>query len=513
MKAVGGLTLKVLKFYPIISSSRSVQFFAPVAYFAVKKILEILNMTEQIYDLIIIGGGPGGYVAAIRASQLGLKTVVVEERATLGGVCLNEGCIPSKALLDSSEHFALARDKFAGHGILIEPPRLDLPRMLARKDEVVKKNTDGIAFLFRKNKIDLVTGRGRLAGRSGEMQTVSVATPAGEQLLTGKRVLLATGSTAIELPILPFDGELVVSAREALSFPAVPEHLVVIGAGYIGLELGSVWRRLGAQVTVVEALARPLPSMDGQAADTLVRSLKKQGMKFLMETRLAGGRRENDRMVLTVDGPAGSSELTADRVLVAVGRRPLLDGLGLEEAGVKLDEGGRIAVDADYLTTAPGIHAIGDLVPGPMLAHKAMEEGVVFAERLVGEASMVEYDYLPGVCYTWPEAASVGKTEEQLKGAGVAYCAGKFSFLANGRARCMDETDGFVKVLADTTTGRILGVHIVGPRASEMIAEAVTAMTFGGTAEDMAMTFHAHPTLSEALKEAALDAGGKAIHA
>jgi len=470
-------------------------------------------MSAEQYDLIIIGGGPGGYVAAIRASQLGLKVVVVEERATLGGVCLNEGCIPSKALLDSSEHFALARDKFAGHGIVIEPPRLDLGRMLARKDEVVKKNTDGIAYLFKKNKIDLVTGRGRLAGKNGELHTVSVATSAGEQLLTGKRVLLATGSRAVELPFLPFDGELVVSAREALAFETVPEQLVVIGAGYIGLELGSVWRRLGAQVTVVETLARPLPAMDGQAADGLVRALKKQGLKFLLETRVTAATRSEGRLRLAMEGPAGSSEIVCDRLLVAVGRQPLLDGLGLEAAGVTLDAGSRIRVDADYMTTAPGIYAIGDLVPGPMLAHKAMEEGVVFAERLRGEASMVEYDYLPGICYTWPEAASVGRTEEQLKDAGVAYAAGRSSFLANGRARCMDETDGFVKVLADSASGRILGVHIVGPRASELIAEAVTAMTFGGTAEDMALTFHAHPTLSEAMKEAALDVNGKALHA
>jgi dihydrolipoamide dehydrogenase len=293
----------------------------------------------------------------------------------------------------------------------------------------------------------------------------------------------------------------------------VPEQLVVIGAGFIGLELGSVWRRLGAQVTVVETLARPLPTMDGQAADGLVRALKKQGMKFLLETKLTAAERQGDRMRLSLEGPGGSSELLCDRLLVAVGRRPLLDGLGLEEAGVALDECGRIRVDGDYQTTTPGIHAIGDLVPGPMLAHKASEEGVVFAERLQGIASAVEYDYLPGVCYTWPEAASVGQTEEQLKGAGIAYVAGRFNFLANGRARCMDETDGFVKVLAEKASGRILGVHIVGPRASDLIAEAVTAMSFGGTAEDIGMIFHAHPTLSEALKEAALDAGGKAIHA
>jgi dihydrolipoamide dehydrogenase len=470
-------------------------------------------MTAEIYDLIIIGGGPGGYVAAIRASQLGLKVVVVEERATLGGVCTNEGCIPSKALLDSSEYFALARDRFANHGIIIDPPRLDLARMLARKDEVVKKNTDGIAFLFKKNGITQVTGRGRLAGTEGGLQQVGVATAAGEQLLSGKRVLLATGSKAVELPFLPFDGERVVSAREALSFAAVPEHLVVIGAGYIGLELGSVWRRLGAEVTVVEMLARPLPTMDGQAAEALLRVLKKQGIRFLLETGVKSGAVQDGRVRLEVAGAAGDQQLVCDRVLVAVGRRPLTDGLGLEAAGVALDKSGRLVVDENFRTTADGIHAVGDLIPGPMLAHKASEEGVVFAERLHGELSRVEYEYLPGVCYTWPEAATVGRTEEEVQQAGVAYAVGRFNFLANGRARCMDETDGFVKILADKGTGRILGVHIVGPRASDLIAEAVTAMTFGGTAEDLAMTFHAHPTLAEAVKEAALAVNSRAIHA
>jgi len=492
-------------------------------------------MSAEIYDLIIIGGGPGGYVAAIRASQLGMKVVVVEERETLGGVCTNEGCIPSKALLDSSEYFAHARDKFGSHGIVIEPPRLDLGRMLARKDEVVKKNTDGIAFLFKKNGIALVTGRGRLAGKAGELQTVAVEEARGSGLgargklepgtdpqgvedqeetvmLSGRKVLLATGSRAVELPFLPFDGETVVSAREALSFTTVPEHLVVIGAGYIGLELGSVWRRLGAEVTVVETLAKPLPSMDGQAADTLVRSLKKQGIKFLLETKVTGGVLSNGRMELTVVGSGGEQQLVCDRVLVAVGRRPLTDGLGAEAAGVALDGTGRVSVDENYRTTAVGIYAIGDLIPGPMLAHKASEEGVVFAERLQGELSRVEYEYLPGICYTWPEAAVVGRTEEELQQAGLIYAAGRFNFLANGRARCMDETDGFVKILADKGNGRILGVHIVGPRASDLIAEAVTAMTFGGTAEDLAMTFHAHPTLAEAVKEAALAVNNRAIH-
>lgn len=474
-------------------------------------------MSEQIYDLIIIGSGPGGYVAAIRATQLGMKVAVVEERATLGGVCTNEGCIPSKALLDSSEYFALARDKFALHGIVIDPPLLDLARMLARKDDVVKKNTDGIAFLFKKNNITLVSGRGRLAGKSGELQQVTVDNKergaGNEEKLTGKRVLLATGSKAVELPFLPFDGETVVSAREALSFAAVPEHLVVIGAGYIGLELGSVWRRLGAQVTVIEMLAKPLPTMDGQAADALLRSLKKQGMKFLLETGVKSGVVQDGKVQLTVAGVSGEEQLVCDRVLVAVGRTPLTGDLGLSEAGVALDSTGRIQVDENFRTTVAGIYAIGDLIPGPMLAHKASEEGIVFAERLQGELSRVEYEYLPGVCYTWPEAAAVGKTEEELQQAGADYKSGRFNFMANGRARCMDETDGFVKILADKGNDRILGVHIVGPRASDLIAEAVTAMTFGGTAEDLAMTFHAHPTLAEALKEAALAVNNKAIHA
>lgn len=470
-------------------------------------------MPEETFDLIVIGAGPGGYVAAIRASQLGMKVALVEERATLGGVCTNEGCIPSKALLDSSEHFAMARDKFALHGIVIDPPRLDLARMISRKEEVVKKNTDGIAFLCKKNGIAVISGRGRLAGRTGDLHQVRITGSSGEQQLTGRRVLLATGSRAVELPFLPFDGETVVSARETLSFATVPEHLVVIGAGYIGLELGSVWRRLGAQVTVIETLARPLPSMDSQAADGLLRALKKQGLKFLLETSVQSAVIANGRVTLTVNGLSGEEQIVCDRVLVAAGRKPLTEGLGLAEAGVGLDDHGRIIVDENYQTSVAGIHAVGDLIPGPMLAHKASEEGVVFAERLHGEQSQVEYEYLPGVCYTWPEAASVGKTEEMLKSSGIDYNTGRFNFLANGRARCMDETDGFVKILADKANNRILGVHIVGPRASDLIAEAVTAMTFNATAEDLAMTFHAHPTLSEAIKEAALAVSNRTIHA
>ncbi len=476
-------------------------------------------MSEKTYDLIIIGGGPGGYVAAIRGAQFGMSIAVVEKRDTLGGVCLNEGCIPSKALLDSSEMFALARDKFAGHGILIDPPRLDLALMMARKDDVVKKNTDGIAYLFKKNGIALVQGSGRISGKEGEFHTVEVTETAdGDQgagvskIIKGKRILLATGSSAVELPGLAFDGDKIVSAREALSFAAVPEHLLVVGAGYIGLELGSVWLRLGAKVTVVEMLEKPLPTMDGQAADTLVRSLKKQGMKFLFGTRVNSAVSGGTELKVSTSGASGEQEITCDRILVAVGRRPLIEGLGLEEAAVAVDGSGRISVDENYQTSIAGIYAIGDLIHGPMLAHKASEEGVVFVERLHGEGSKTEYEYLPGVCYTWPEAASVGKTEEQLKSEGAEYSAGRFNFLANGRARCMDETDGFVKILAEQRTGRVLGIHIVGPRASDLIAEAVIAMTFGATAEDIAMTFHAHPTLAEAVKEAALDVMKRAIH-
>ena len=482
-------------------------------------------MSEQ-FDLIVIGAGPGGYVAAIRASQLGMKVAVVEKRATLGGVCLNEGCIPSKALLDSSEHFALARDKFALHGIEIDPPRLNLAAMLARKDDVVKKLTDGVAYLFKKHKITLFTGKASLKGPDAEgMQQVAVeqifqlSFPNGDQqpveapqLLRAAKVLLATGSEPIPLPTIPFDGELVVSAREALSFEQVPDHLVVAGGGYIGLELGSVWRRLGARVTVMEALPGIVPSSDRQVADYLQRTLKKQGIEFRLNTRVTGLRRLGNKAMIQYSSGGESSEVDCDRLLVAIGRRPLIAGLGVEDVGIQVDQSGRISVDDEYQTTCPGIYAIGDLIPGPMLAHRASEEGVVCAERMHGKAAAVNYDCLPGVVYTWPEGASVGKTEDQLKEAAVPYKAGKFNFMGNGRARAMDETEGFVKVLAHAETDRLLGVHIVGPRASDMIAEAVTAMSLAGTARDLGAQFHAHPTLSEALKEAALDIHKEAIH-
>jgi dihydrolipoamide dehydrogenase len=475
----------------------------------------IHRMSDEIYDLIIIGAGPGGYVAAIRAAQLGMRVAVVEKSATLGGVCLNEGCIPSKALLDSSELYAMARDKFAGHGIDIDAPRLDLARMMARKDDVVKKLTDGVAFLFKKNKVALFTGAARLAGKDGDCHRVEVQGTEKEdnRMLSAAKVLLATGSVAVELPFLPFDGDTVVNAREALSFKDVPEHLLVVGAGFIGLELGSVWRRLGARVTVVETLPKMLPNTDGQVSDALMRTLKKQGIKFLMETRVTGVSVADGKAMVRVASMEEGGEIACDKVLVAVGRRPLTAGLGLDEAGVQLDPQGRVIVTENYESSVPGIHAIGDLIAGPMLAHRAMEEGAVCVERFAGQASVVEYGFLPGICYTWPEVASVGKSEEELKVENIPYAAGRFNFMGNGRARCMDETEGFVKVLAHKETGRVLGIHIIGPRASDMIAEAVTVMTYNGSAEDIAMTFHAHPTLSEAMKEAALDVEKRAIHA
>lgn len=474
-------------------------------------------MPDDIFDLIVIGAGPGGYTAAIRAAQLGMSVAVVERRNALGGVCLNEGCIPSKALLDSSELFAMAKDGFARHGIVIDGPKLDLAAMMARKDESVKKLTDGISFLLRKNKIRLFQGDGRPAGaRRDGLQVVAVSTPeapAIPQLINARRVLLAAGGRPVELPSLPFDGVTVVSSREALSFRSVPERLVVVGGGSIGLELGSVWNRLGASVTVVEALPALFPNGDRQVYDALMKSLSKQGIRFLLQAAVTGGKVSGGKAVVRVTAGGDEEELECDKVLVAVGRVPDSSGLGLHEAGVGLDERGRVAVNDDYQTSAPGIFAIGDLIHGPMLAHKAMEEGVVFAERLTGQASLVEYEFIPSVTYTYPEAASVGRTEEQLRESGIRYSVGRFPFSANGRARCLGDTDGFVKILAHGETGKVLGIHVIGPRASELIAEAVTVMTYGGGIEDIAMTFHAHPTLSEAVKEAALDAAKRAIHA
>jgi len=487
-------------------------------------------MSEQIYDLIIIGAGPGGYVAAIRASQLGMKVALVEKRVTSGGVCLNEGCIPSKALLDSSELFAQARDKFALHGIVVDPPRLDLDAMMLRKEDVVRKLTDGIAYLLKKNEIERFHGTAVLKGvnAAGQHQVeVALAAPLaaaeGQQtlleeasqtvvVLTAPKVLLATGSEASALPGIPFDGHVVVTAREALSFDQVPEHLIVAGGGAIGLELGSVWRRLGARVTVMEMLPQILPNMDRHAADVLYRSLRKQGIQFKLGTRITGVRRIGSKAIVLFNSGAGSEEIDCDKVLVAVGRRPLTSDLGLEVVGLSLDESGRIVVDDSYQSSVPGIYAVGDLIAGPMLAHKASEEGVACIERIAGMATKVEYEFIPGVVYTWPETAGVGSTEEQLKIAGIPYRSGRFNFAALGRARCMDETEGFVKVLAHQESDRVLGVHIVGPRASDLISEAATVMSFGGTARDIALICHAHPTLPEAIREAALDVHKESIH-
>lgn len=458
----------------------------------------------QQFDVIIIGAGPGGYVGAIRAAQLGLKVACVEKMPTLGGACLNVGCIPSKALLDSSEWFSQAQHKFAGHGVVCDGVRLDLPAMMNRKDNVVKGLTQGIVGLFKKNQVAHLHGHARFR----DAKTLEITAEDGsQQLAQANALVIATGSEPIALPSLPFDGERIVSSTEALCFSEVPQHLVVVGGGAIGLELGSVWLRLGAKVTVVELLPRLIPgAADAQIASTLQRSLRKQGFNFMLGSKVMEGFVQNGEVALKVeDGKGQRNEVKADRVLVAVGRKAYAVGLGAQEIGVAFDERGRIVVDQHFQTNVPGVYAIGDVITGPMLAHKAEEEGVALAEMLAGKAGHVNYEVIPGIVYTWPEVATVGLSEEEAKASEIPYKAGTFYFLANGRARCMDETDGMVKVIADAKTDRILGVHIVGPRASDVIAEAVMAMEFGASAEDMARTMHGHPTLPEALREAALN--------
>lgn len=467
-------------------------------------------MAEE-YDLVVLGGGPGGYVAALRAAQYGWQVAVVERRAALGGTCLNEGCIPSKALLDSSEYFALARDQFARHGILVDPPRLDLAKMMKRKDDVVTRLTRGIASLFKKQGIHLLMGEGRLQG-SGEKTRVVVRSETGEQTLAGRRILLATGSVPVELPGMSFDDPRIGHARHALSYDVLPEHLVVVGGGYIGLELGSVWRRLGVRVTVVEMLDTLLPNTDQEVAKALLKGLRKQGMTIHAGTRVTAVEDKGERLSLRLEGEFEEA-LECDQLLVAAGRKPSTQGLGLETAGVELTESGRVKIDADYRTSVSHIYAVGDLVDGPMLAHKAMDEAVVCIERIAGELPEVDYNLIPGVVYTMPEVAAVGKTEEQLSEQGIEYQVGRFPFMASGRARALDEAEGFVKVLVAPEAGRLLGVHILGPRASELIAEAVAIMAFGGSVEDVALITHAHPTLGEAFKEASLGALGRALHA
>ena len=462
------------------------------------------------YDLVVIGTGPGGYVCAIRAAQLGMKVAVVEKRATHGGTCLNVGCIPSKALLHASEAYAEAGHGFGAMGIKVKP-ELDLAAMLAFKDQGVKGNVDGVAFLLRKNKIDHFHGTGRILG-TGKVEVTFIN---GEkQVVDAKAIAIATGSEVANLPGIAIDEKRIVSSTGALSLPEVPKRLVVIGAGYIGLELGSVWSRLGAEVTVIEMLDRVAPGLDGEIAKQLQRVLTKQGLTFKLGVKVAGVDANGKSLKLTLEPVKGgkSETLECDVVLVAVGRVPNTQGLGLAEAGVKPDNRGRVIVDAHYATSVPGIYAIGDVIKGPMLAHKAEDEGIALAEILAGQAGHVNYDVIPSVIYTAPEVASVGKTEEELKQAGIAYTVGTFPFTANGRAKVNRTTEGFVKILAEDATDRVLGVHIIGADAGTMIAEAAVLMEFGGSAEDLARICHAHPTLNEAIKEAALAVDKRAIH-
>jgi dihydrolipoamide dehydrogenase len=468
-------------------------------------------MAEDSFDVVVIGGGPGGYVAAIRAAQLGLRVACVEKRDALGGTCLNVGCIPSKAVLQSAELYHDARHGFADHGIGTGEVTLDLARMMKRKDKVVVDLTKGIAALFKKNKVTHVAGAARLSGK----RDVAVAGADGKaRALGAKSIVIATGSEPTPLKGVTIDEKRIVSSTGALAFAAVPKHLVVIGAGYIGLELGSAWRKFGAEVTVVEFLDRIVPTMDGEVAKAMKRVLERQGLAFKLGHKVTAAKSGKSGVGLTVEPAAGGtpSTIDADAVLVAIGRRPYTDGLGLEDAGVALDKAGRVMIDDHFRTNVETIFAIGDVVRGPMLAHKAEDEGIAVAEILAGQAGHVNYDVIPGVVYTQPEVATVGKTEEELKTAGVAYNAGRFHFLANSRGRTYGQTDGFVKVLADAATDRVLGVHMIGPAAGELVAEAAIAMEFGASAEDIARTCHAHPTFSEAVKEAALAVAGRAIH-
>ena len=463
------------------------------------------------YDLIVIGPGPGGYVCAIRAAQLGLKTAVVERRATFGGTCLNIGCIPSKALLHASELFDEAGHTLGKMGIGVSAPKLDLKAMMAFKDQGVDGNVRGVEFLFKKNKIDAFYGNARILA-PGKVEVKDEGSKA--QILDTKSIVVATGSDIARLKGIEIDEKRIVSSTGALSLPEVPKHLLVVGAGVIGLELGSVWRRLGSQVTVVEFLDGALPGIDGEVRRQAQRLLEKQGIVFKLSSKVTAVDASGKRLKATVESAKGGTAETieADVILVAIGRVPYTEGLGLKELGIKLDDRGRVVVDHYYATNVPGIWAIGDVIAGPMLAHKAEDEGVAVAEILVGEAGHVNYDAIPNVVYTYPEIATVGKSEEELKAAGIAYNVGKFPFTANGRAKVNMTTEGFVKILADAKTDRVLGVHLVCADAGNMIAEAVIAMEFGASAEDIARTCHAHPTLPEAVKEAAMAVAKRAIH-
>ncbi|KZD25663.1 dihydrolipoyl dehydrogenase [Tardiphaga robiniae] len=463
------------------------------------------------YDLVVIGTGPGGYVCAIRAAQLGMKVAVVEKNSTLGGTCLNIGCMPSKALLYSSELFEEAGHSFAKMGIKVSAPTLDLPALMNFKQQGIDGNVKGVEFLMKKNKIDVVMGTGRVLG-TGKVEVTGADGKA--QTLETKNIVIATGSDVAKLKGIEVDEKRIVSSTGALSLDKVPEKMIVVGAGVIGLELGSVWRRLGAEVTVVEFLDRILPGMDGEVAKQFQRMLEKQGMTFKLGAKVTGVDTSGKKLKAQIEPAAGGAaeSIEADVILVAIGRVAYTEALGLKEAGVELDERGRVKIDHHFSSNVKGVYAIGDVVAGPMLAHKAEDEGVACAELLAGQAGHVNYDVIPGVVYTTPEVAAVGKTEEELKAAGIAYNVGKFPFTANGRSKVNQTTDGFVKILADAKTDRVLGVHMIGREVGEMIHEACVLMEFGGSAEDLARTCHAHPTRSEAVKEAAFAVAKRAIH-
>lgn len=458
------------------------------------------------FDVIVIGAGPGGYVCAIRCAQLGMKTAIIEKRETLGGTCLNVGCIPSKALLHASERYEEAGHHLKDLGVNVSGVKLDLKAMMKHKQGTVDANTQGIEFLMKKNKITKITGAGEIV-EAGKVKV-------GKDTYEAENIIIATGSDVISLPGIEIDEKQIVSSTGALELGKVPKDMVVIGGGVIGLELGTVWRRLGAKVTVVEFLDQILPGMDGEIRKEATKIFKKQGIEFKTSSKVTGAKTSKNGVELTVEPAAGgdSETLKAEVVLMAIGRKPYTEGLGLDKVGVKLDDRGRVEVDEFFETSVEGIFAIGDVIRGPMLAHKAEDEGVVLAEILAGESGHIDYNCIPGVVYTWPEVASVGKTEEQLKEAGVSYKVGKFPFMANGRARAMNATEGFVKVLADAKTDRVLGAHLLGPNVGDLVQEIVTVMEFDGTAEDIARTCHAHPTLTEVVKEAALAVEKRQIH-
>jgi dihydrolipoamide dehydrogenase len=462
---------------------------------------------NSTYDVIIIGSGPGGYVAAVRAAQLGLKVACIEKAPRLGGVCLNVGCIPSKALLDSSEYLQLAKSQFADHGIKTGRISLDLATMMARKEKVVHDLTENVKRLLEGHKVEIIQGTARLA--AADQVTVESDTGSSKKrqstTLSAKAIILATGSESIPLPDLPYDGKQIISSTGALKLEAVPKHLGIVGGGYIGLELGSVWLRLGAKVSVFEMLPKIAAGVDGQVGRKLQRVLKRQGFKFHMNSKVTRAKAMAKHIKVELETKGKKETVTCDKLLVSVGRRPLTRDLGLEQVGVQTDpKTGCVKVDSAYRTNIPSIYAIGDLIPGPMLAHKASAEGIAVAEIIAGRPGEVNYDAIPAIIYTWPEVASVGLTEEQVKERNIPYCSGTYPFTGAGRARCMGETEGFVKILAHEKTDRILGVHIIGPRAADMIAEGVLAVEFGGSSEDIARTVHGHPTFAEALMEAAM---------